>query len=202
MPKIIAIAHQKGGVGKSTLALNLAYTFSARVKTAIIDLDPQGTIARLKNIVGEGGPEIFDGFAHLPDLLNMDHAVIFIDTPPYNSNRLNELFLLSDVVIIPTKAGIPDVMAIESTVAFLKSAMVGKPQIKAGIVINMVKPRSGLTASVKKQLAKYDLPLLCDVHDRVSYARSILAGGVTATGDLQAIDEINNLTNQVMKMIL
>ena len=54
MSKIITLAHQKGGVGKSTLALNLAYRFSKEVKTALTDTDPQGSTMQLKDIVQIG----------------------------------------------------------------------------------------------------------------------------------------------------
>ena len=50
MSKIITIAHQKGGVGKSTLALNLSYRFSHDVKIALTDVDPQGTIMNLNKM--------------------------------------------------------------------------------------------------------------------------------------------------------
>lgn len=43
----VTIAHQKGGVGKSTLALNLAHSFSENVRTALTDTDPQGSIVQL-----------------------------------------------------------------------------------------------------------------------------------------------------------
>ena len=50
MSKIITIAHQKGGVGKSTLALNLAYSFANNVNTLLTDIDPQGSTIQLSGI--------------------------------------------------------------------------------------------------------------------------------------------------------
>jgi chromosome partitioning protein len=47
-----------------------------------------------------------------------------VDTPPYLSNRLNELFTYSDYVLVPTNAGFFDVMAIKSTLALIRFSQV------------------------------------------------------------------------------
>ena len=60
MPKILTIASQKGGVGKSTLAVNLACSVSKYSRTAIIDTDPQGTVAQLA--------KMYDGIMFYPTL--------------------------------------------------------------------------------------------------------------------------------------
>jgi chromosome partitioning protein len=203
MATIITIVHQKGGVGKSTLALNLAYAFSANVETAVVDLDPQGTIARLKPIIGEEGPAVLERGDQPISMLvhNETYKVIFVDTPPYNNAELPELLAISDIVIVPTKAGYPDVMAIESTIGFVKQAQLKRPGLKAGIVINMVKPASALTEDVRRQLAEYELPVVAEIGDRVSFSRSVVSGGIMKSGDAKAISEFSDLVNKVLGMI-
>jgi len=75
MAKIITIAHQKGGVGKSTLAINLALCFQDQLSVALVDTDLQGSIYHIK--------EDFPGLAiigldKLKDIqqLNYDYAYL------------------------------------------------------------------------------------------------------------------------------
>ncbi|MDB4927036.1 ParA family protein, partial [Mucilaginibacter sp.] len=117
MAKIITVAHQKGGVGKSTMALNLALCFQDQLKVALVDSDLQGSIYHVK--------DDFPGLAILSsdkisDIPHLNYDLVIIDTPPYLSNKLTELFQLSDFVLVPTKAGFFDVMAIRSTLALIK----------------------------------------------------------------------------------
>ena len=199
MGKIITVAHQKGGVGKSTLAMNLAVCFQDQLSVALVDTDLQGSIVDLQE--------------HLPGLTVMQEdnfesikaarqELIIIDTPPYLSNRLPELFLISDYVLIPTKAGFFDVMAIRSTLALVKQAQVKQPQLKAGIVLNMIKPRSGVTQEVLNLLQSFDTPVLRTmVHDRVSFTRSPITGGVLAGVDIKAKEEITGLAEEIVDSI-
>lgn len=119
MAKIITVAHQKGGVGKSTLALNLATCFQEQINVALVDIDLQGSISDLR----EDFPKLHimteDRFDQIQQL---SHDLVIIDTPPYLSNRLPELFLISDYVLVPTKAGFFDVMAIRSTLHLIDEA--------------------------------------------------------------------------------
>ena len=199
MAKIITIAHQKGGVGKSTLAINLALCFQDQLSVALVDTDLQGSLYHIR----EEFPALaIIGADKFRDIQQLDYDLIIIDTPPYLSNRLPELFLYSDFILVPTKAGFFDVMAIRSTLALIKEAQRKAPHVKAGIVLNMVKPRSGLTREVAELLQSMQTPLLkTRVHDRVSIARSSMTAGIFNGVDRKAKEEIMTLTEEVVECI-
>ena len=117
--KIITIAHQKGGVGKTTLALNLAYCFSVDLRVGLTDTDLQGSISDIKQFLTGIDLVPLDKIQKREDL---PYDVIIIDTPPYLTDKLNEIFLLSDFVLIPTKAGYLDALAVKATIALFDEA--------------------------------------------------------------------------------
>ena len=199
MAKIITIAHQKGGVGKSTLAINLALCFQDQLSVALVDTDLQGSLYHIR----EDFPDLpIVGVDRLQDIQQLMYELIIIDTPPYLSNRLPDLFFYSDFILVPTKAGFFDVMAIRSTLALIKEAQHKAPHLKAGIVMNMVKPRSGITQDVADLLQSMDTPLLkTRVHDRVSIARSSMTGGILNGSDRRAKEEIMTLTEEIVEHI-
>ncbi|SEO98868.1 chromosome partitioning protein [Mucilaginibacter gossypiicola] len=199
MAKIITLAHQKGGVGKSTLALNLALCFKDQLRVALIDSDLQGSIYHLKEDFPELAILAPEKLAELPDL---DYDLIFVDTPPYLSNRLNELFSYSDFILVPTKAGFFDVMAVKSTLALVKFAQAQNQKLKAGIVLNMIKPRSGITIEVVSLLSSLGTPLLkTRVFDRVSLARSSMTSGILKSADQKAIEEVTFLAEEIINLL-
>lgn len=104
--KVVTIAHQKGGVGKTTLVLNLAYYFADDLRVAIVDTDLQGSIADLQMFLAD--VDVVDLDRLLSGKLSDSYDLAVVDTPPYLSNRLPELFAISDYVLIPTKAGLLD----------------------------------------------------------------------------------------------
>ena len=145
MAKIILVTHQKGGVGKSTLAFNLAVNIRESAKVCLVDLDEQGSLLNIKKA---SEVPIYEA-SKLKELLKSDYDFIFIDTPPYLTNQLKELCDLANVIIIPTKAGILDLLAIKSTIEIIEEANNGN---KALIVFNMVKPNTTLTDERKSHL--------------------------------------------------
>jgi len=199
MTKVITIAHQKGGVGKSTMAINLALCFKDQLRVALIDSDLQGSIYHIKEDFP--GLNILGG-DQLRDLSRLEFDLVIVDTPPYLSNKLSGLFQQSDFVLVPTKAGFFDVMAIRSTLSLIKFAQKKDCRLKAGIVLNMIKPRSGITKEVIGLLNAMDTPLLQTViHDRVSIARSSITSGILQSKDIKAKEEITSLAEEIVDLI-
>lgn len=201
MPKIITLAHQKGGVGKSTLTLNLAYSFKDHLHTAVVDLDVQGTISQLKPLIQD--LNVVPGVSKLSDLQQLPYDCIFVDTPPYLSADLPELFAISDLVIIPTKPGIADLMAIRATIAMLQEVKGKNPDLKTAIVFNMIKTSSSMTAEIRQMVNEYGIPVFKRmITDRVSFARSLaVKDGIYGLEDIKAKEELDELTEEVVELL-
>jgi chromosome partitioning protein len=196
---IISVVHQKGGVGKTTLALNLAFCLSENLKVGITDTDLQGSISEID--------EFIKGIDLVPleKVRNKEplaYDVLIIDTPPYLTNKLHEIFLVSDFVLIPTKAGYLDALAVKATIALYKEAEKQKPSLKAGMVLNMVIHNTSLNKEVKEILECYDLPLLkSQISHRVSFTRSPMTNGIFNSEDERAKAEIVNLADEILKYL-
>lgn len=195
MPQIIVLSHQKGGVGKSTLTFNLANEFKDHLKTVVVDLDPQGTISQLSGKVKEF--EIIHFKKDLKELNLLPYDIVLVDTPPYLSAHLAELFKLANLIIVPTKVGIADVMAIRATIKIIEEV---KKSNQALIVLNMVKSNTSLTQEIKTIVKEHSIDLAkTQVVDRVSYIRSLLSKGIK--GDKKANEEMKNLVEEIVKKL-
>ncbi|GAB3743356.1 AAA family ATPase [Spirosoma lituiforme] len=198
--KIITVAHQKGGVGKTTLALNLAACFAQGLSVGVLDTDIQGSLSGIKDDLDSITFVPFDG--QLSRLIEQSFDILIVDTPPYLTNQLPELFAISDFVLVPSKVGFFDVMAIKATTEFLKQAKQKRPQLKYGVVLNMVKPRTGLNKSIKDVLSDYGAVLLTTtISDRVSYTRSAITSGIFSSDDEKAKEEIASLADEILTML-
>lgn len=195
--KIITVAHQKGGVGKTTLALNLSACFAQGLKVGILDVDLQGSLTGVKDDLENITFVPYNG--KIESIKNLDFDIFIIDTPPYLSDKLSELFSISDFVLIPTKVSFADVMAVRATVELLQQAEQKRPQLQYGIVLNMVKARTGLNEEIKDILKDYNVPVLeTTIAERVSYIRSFVTSGIFNTEDEKAKDEISQLADEIL----
>jgi chromosome partitioning protein len=193
MPQIITLAHQKGGVGKSTLTLNLAMEFKDHLKTVVIDLDPQGTLSGLKKLI-KGIDILVLDINKLEQIKSLPYEIVFIDTPPYLSSYLPNLFKLSDLILIPTKAGLADIMAIRSTIKVIEEA---HEKNNALVVLNMIKYNTTLTEDIKLMLKDYSINIAnTQIVDRVSYTRSLISNSTKE--DKKANKEINDLSRELL----
>ena len=196
MPKIILITNQKGGVGKSTLTFNLAQNISNESKVAVLDYDLQGSLSQLKELVSDF--EIIPYVGEIDKISELEYDFIFIDTPPYLSNQLPKLIAIADLIIVPTKAGILDLLAIKNTIEMIEFE---KRTADTLIVFNMIKANTTLTLDILIGLEEYNVKIAnTHISDLVSYTRSVLLKGVTK--DQNAQRQIDHLTKEILLKLI
>lgn len=212
MPLIITLAHQKGGVGKSTLATNLrGYFAGGGYKTALVDIDPQGSLSKLvatfsdqegrdpENVIVRGS---FDTYSQLIELLS-PYDIAIIDTPPYLSKELEEVFEITNLILVPCKASPLDYLAIGDTLDLIRRTKERRPELIAAIVLTMTITGTDFTTSIRGELAKGDFPVLdTEIGNRVAYMRSLLrANTVLGDENRKAWEEIENLGNELITLL-
>ena len=196
MPKIILITHQKGGVGKGTLTFNLAQNIATNSKVAVLDFDLQGSLSQLEELVTDF--KIIPYQDKLESISELQYDFIFIDTPPYLSNHLAKLISISDLIIVPTKAGILDLLAIKSTLAIIEQE---KRTMDTLVVFNMIKPNTTLTLDILIGLEEYNVKIATThISDLVAFTRSVLLRGVS--NDKNAQKQIDQLTEEILTQLI
>jgi chromosome partitioning protein len=212
MALIITLAHQKGGVGKSTLATNLRGYFATKYKTALVDIDPQGSLSKLvRTFSDQAGrdPEhviersSFDTFQDLQALLE-PYQIAIIDTPPYLSQDLEEVFAITDVVLVPCKASPLDFLAIGDTLDLIRTAKAKRPSLLAAVVLTMTITGTDFTTRIRSELEKSEFPVLStEIGNRVAYMRSLLSSNTVLGGDenSKAASEIEALGQELISLL-
>jgi chromosome partitioning protein len=210
MPLIISVAHQKGGVGKSTLALNLTSFFKRNgAESAVVDADAQGSISNLISSFGAdnayGSVNLIprNSFKSFTELTKMNqYQVLLIDTPPYLSSNLSEIFQISDFVLVPTKPAVFDMFAIEGTIELINEAKKTKPDLKTGVVINMSATGAKHVEEIRNYMKNKGINVLnTEIAKRIEFERCLLySDSIFSTTDEKAKDEISRLGNEIMDL--
>ncbi|NES65298.1 MAG: AAA family ATPase, partial [Okeania sp. SIO2D1] len=182
---IISVQNQKGGVGKTTLAVHISDELAKRgARVVLVDSDPQGSsrdwaAAREDqppfNVIGLDRPTIH---RDLPTIAkDYDHAVI--DGPPRVSDLARSGIIVADVVVIPVQPSPYDVWAAQEVVKLVEEASVFKENLKSVFVINRKIVNTAIGRDVVEALSSYKIPVMkSQICQRVSFAESA-AGGQT-----------------------
>jgi chromosome partitioning protein len=208
---IITIQNQKGGVGKTTLAIHLAHALALKgARVLVVDADPQGSARDWAAARGEANPPfpvvgLDRPTVHrdLPTMaVNFNHVVI--DGPPRVSDLARSAIIASELVVIPVQPSPYDVWAAQEIVDIIKEASVFKENLKSVFVINRKIVNTAIGRDVTEALVVYGVPVLRSaICQRVAFAESAASGctvleididSVAAKEILALVDELSELT--------
>lgn len=201
---VIVVAATKGGVGKTTLAAALAVEASRKnQRAAIVDLDPQQSLARWHelrvNETGEAEHPALIPVGKYPDeaLASAESGAwdwIIVDCPPGSVRRTDQGVAVADLVVIPSRPSPLDVEAIDVMVELCE----GRPFV---FVLNATAPRSAMTAGARQYLAAKGDVLDIEISNRQTYASAMILGGTAAEKDGPARAEIAALWEAIVKRV-
>lgn len=154
--QIVAIVSQKGGAGKTTLAIHLGVAASAAgLVSLIVDTDPQATASKWGVWRGGGDPEVIDCAAHallprkLQQAAGLGAQFAVIDTPPHADIMAREACRAADLLLVPCRPRAFDLDAIQTTAELVKAS--GKP---AFVVFTAGPPRAPVLYADAGQLVQ------------------------------------------------
>jgi chromosome partitioning protein len=176
--QIVALASQKGGAGKTTLAGHLAVE-AERIgagPVALIDADPQGSLADWWNERKAETPVFVQtSLANLRNdidrLRDLGFNLLIIDTPPAITSTIAEVVKLADLVIIPTRPSPHDLRAVAKTVDLVEDLY--KPLV---FVVNAASSRAKITTQAVIALSQHGTLSPAIIHQRTDFASSMIDG--------------------------
>ena len=207
LSKVITIAQQKGGTGKTTLAVHLALAFVKyhNLKIAIIDTDPQGSLGQWFMIRSEkklsNGNLTFKtaslwGAQYESKALKNDHDLVIIDTPPKIESDARPSIEAADLVLIPMSASHVDFWATGAIVDIAKKA-----NKKILIQINRANERSKLISKTNDFIKSLDISSTKTIIGHRQIYASSMGEGKTAVEKQKkskAVEEIKKLSEQIL----
>jgi chromosome partitioning protein len=206
---IIGVLNQKGGVGKTTISVNLAAAFAKNGRRVLlVDADPQAsalTWSSLRQaeplfpVIGMAKPTLH---RELPNLAK-GYDLVVIDGAP----RVNELaraaMLASDLVLIPVQPSPYDVWASADTVRLVREAQQFRSSIRAAFLINRRIAKTAIGRDVATALAQFeDVPVLASaLGQRVVFAETAARGlaVIEAAPTSDAAAELMSLTKLIIE---
>ena len=208
----IGITNLKGGVGKTTLSINLAVCFAHMGYTVcIVDTDTnqnsmswfgarEATDTKI-NVIGNTDPK---ALTKTVELLNQQHDIIIIDGTPNLSEMNTRIILSADLLLIPTRPGAHDIRAMQEFIQRLDQVREMKDKIAAYFVMNEYDERINLHKMVYDSLRESfkEIPVLKTMlKSRTAYGEANVSGtGVYEAGDPKAKGELVHLTKELISL--
>ena len=205
-PYVIVIAHQKGGVGKSTIASNLAVELSKKYTTSVVDLDLQKSLSyfnslRKKSNLAEFKIVNIATLEELKSLINKNQELLLIDVGGFDSDMNRVAILGADLIITPVSDSGIELIGLLSFRNVLREIREHRKDLVAKILLNKIHPSASTSLDEIHNFINDNVEfnkLDSILRDRVEYKRAFDTGkSVVEHGNNKAAIEINNLIKEI-----
>lgn len=180
---IISVLNQKGGVGKTTIALSLAAYLSKKSKVLVIDADPQNSstnwyLSNDEEEVKFTVTSLSHKKIHLEiEEIKKEYDYIVIDGPPRTTEVVRSCILSSDLILIPCTPSVYDIWASQETVKIIEEALSFKENIEYTFLINKKIVKTAIGRDAVKTLRDLKVPILkSHICQRVAFAEAAAQG--------------------------
>ncbi len=206
--RIITVAQQKGGAGKTTLAAHLAVAFTAQKKSvAMVDIDPQLSLTKWYRLrearFGDAGAGLLvsaiKGWRVQNEVRRLapEHDVVIVDSAPHAETETIFAVRNANLVIVPVQPSPMDVWATHPTVA-----LAVRNKVPVLVVLNRVPPRANLTEEMVRELKSIHAGIAkTTIGNRIAFASALAEG--RAVSEMQprsrATQEIKALAKEVWR---
>jgi chromosome partitioning protein len=202
--RTVAIISQKGGSGKTTIAVHLAVCSERHGKaTAILDMDPQGSASVWRARRQANTPDVVSATpAQLPSLLKQGREagaqLVVIDTAPHTATIAATVAQFADLVLIPCRPSTFDLAAIDSTLRIVQLS-----SAKAAVVLNSTPVRGTLAQEARQSIQDRVTVSPVVLHQRIAYAHAVIDGRSVQEYEAagRAAQEIERLYRWLIKTI-
>lgn len=214
--KIIVAANQKGGCGKTTVAMQLGGTLGRNGhRVLIVDADPQGTATRwaasaldetpfpahVAGLAAAGGKVHREIKKYLES-----YDFILVDCPPAVESPVPQsVLLIADLALMPIIPSPADLWAATGTRGLIERATEINPGLQARLVVNMLQSNTSMSREVLDVLQDFGIPLTeARLHLRTAYRQSAVYGGTVHNVGREAgkaIQEVENLVKEMLSII-
>lgn len=205
--KILSVVNQKGGVGKTTIAVNLSKGLAVKgLKVLLVDADPQGSVLQWQSIADD---KSFDVIHYTRDDLHRaipgmkGYQYIVIDAPPGSTEITRSIIISSDIVILPVGPSPLDIWSAGETIQLVQEAKGINKRIKGKILVSKKIPNTRIGREVRDALEGKGLSVLhTEISQRVAYVEAFIAGEsvLTFRPGSEAAKEIEGLTKEIIEV--
>jgi chromosome partitioning protein len=213
MAKVLSVLQQKGGVGKTTIAVHLATQIKEtfpKLRVALADADPQQSATIwIRKGNGKAGVAVYpvagdgEGEYLRRELSEIDADLIILDLPPAIASVSSRAALYSDLMLVPTGASALDIEAAKSAIAVCQEAILLDSNKQYLLVPNRVQLNTAAGRELRSVLKNFGPVSETTLCLRIAFADSVMHGvGINMFAhDSLAYQEIGELANEVMNIL-
>lgn len=210
MSFVISFLNQKGGVGKSTLSINVAACLAILgQKVLLIDADKQSTASTWVSLRQETKFQVVsmarENMARDALRIAADFDFTIIDGPPQAETISRSCIVASDLVVVPIEPGGASRWSSDLMVRQLKEAQELKPTLKCGFVVSRKIGSTVLGRDTRVMAADAGIPIFdTEIEQRIAYAEALTMGKTIFewSGGGSAVIDIQNLTHELLEVLV